>query len=334
MFDLKNRPDSSNVNPTKKPKKPCVTILRELPREFARLGPSYLTRRATHPAFAPYPTLDSLVKKLTQYTPESREERLALIGVLIELHRQAGHRVWTALLLRVFRPMLNKIREKLVGGTPEDLDAALVTSFLEAIRLVDTAKDPPRTPRFVRWRTRRLVFRALKVEASWEDVGFGEDHEVVPDPCTEGELLLIGVWLREENADAESIELVRTLFERGALSALVRRRHGELSPKEHQRVYRRLQDKRLRLIRRFRRRLRSEMDHRRGSEPVARIESLEAKGDSATKSGPRLNEESLLECPLATGGTDGFAPEAPQSSTRCTANAGPELLTSSKDGSS
>ena len=334
MFDRKHTTQPQGPHPTKKRKKPTVAVLHELSAEILRLAPQYPRLQSAHPTLEHYPTLDSLVRKLTQYTPESREERLALIGVLMDLHRQSGHRVWTTVLLRVFRPMLNKIREKLIGGTAEELDAALITSFLEALRIVDTRQDPVWLPKQVRWRTRKLVFRALKAETDWDSVGFGEDHEVVPDPCTEGELLLIGVWLREENADAESIELVRTSFERGALSALVRRRHGELSPEEHQRVYRRLQDKRLRLIRRFRHRLRSEMDQRRRSETVSGIDSLEAGVESATKSGPRLTEESRLECTPACAETDGFAPEAPHSSTHFTTNSGPELLTFSKDGSS
>jgi hypothetical protein len=273
MFDLKHTPSTINPNAVKKPKKPCVAILRQLPREFALLARSYRTRRAWHPAFADYPTLESLVEVLTRYVPETRTERLALIRVLIVLHRESGDRLWTALLLRVFRPMLNRTREKLVGATAEELDAALITAFLEALRVVDTNQDPVWLPKHVRWRTRKLVFRALKAETDWESVGFGEDHEVVPDPCTEEELFLIGVWLRDEKADTESIELVRAL-EHGTLSALVQRRYPDLSPKDYQRVYRRLQTKRLRIIARLRRRLRSEMDQRHRSSVPPPAESI------------------------------------------------------------
>jgi hypothetical protein len=268
MFDLKhanpiNRPTTAN-KPPKKPKKPSVRILRELARELARLGPAYRKQRTAHPALADYPTLDSLVEALTRYVPETKAARLGLIAALIDLHRESGDRVWATILLRLFRPMLNKIREKLVGAPADELDAALITAFLEALRVIDTTQDPVWIPKQVRWRTRRLVFRALKAETDWDDVGFGEDHEVVPDPCTGAELFLVGVWLRDEGADAESIELVRTL-ERGSLSALVRRRYPDLSSKEYERVYRRLQDKRLRIIARLRRRLRSEMDQRHRS---------------------------------------------------------------------
>jgi hypothetical protein len=290
MFDLKHIPSTINPNATKKPKKPCVAILRQLPREFALLARTYRSRRSWHPAFADYPTLGSLVEVLTRYVPETRTERLALIRVLIVLHRESGDRLWTALLLRVFRPMLNRTREKLVGAPAEELDAALITAFLEALRIVDTNQDPVWLPKHVRWRTRKLVFRALKAETDWEAVGFGEDHEVVPDPCTEAELFLIGVWLRDEKADAESIELVRTL-EHGALSALVRRRYPDLSPEDYTRVYRRLQDKRLRIISRLRRRLRLEMDHRWGASgppPTEPPSSPEPSPEPASVSPTRL----------------------------------------------
>jgi hypothetical protein len=296
MFDLKNRPESPNSNPTKKPKRPTVTILRELPREFARLAPSYLKRRAAHPAFAPYPTLDSLVTALTRYVPETKAERLVLIGALIDLHRESGDRLWTALLLRVFRPMLNKIREKLVGAPAEELDAALITAFLEALRVVDTKQDSVWLPKLVRWRTRRLVFRALKVETEWEDVGFGEDCETEPDPATEGDLLLVGVWLREDHGDTDSVELLRTLFEHGALWTLVMKRYDGCSEKEVKRAYCRLQSKRKRLIHRLRHRLRSETREARRSQPsvpaapvsgVTVSESETATVDVAPKSGER-----------------------------------------------
>jgi hypothetical protein len=254
---------------SKKPshaKKSSVKILRELPREFVRLEHSYRTRRGAHPAFAHYPTLDSLVDVLTRYVPDTKTERLALIGVLIHLQRESGDRVWTTLLLRVFRPMLNKIREKLVGEAADELDAALIAAFLEALRAIDT-KDPVWIPKHVRWRTRRIVFRALKAKADWDDVGFGVECETEPDPATEGDLLLVGVWLREEHGDTESVELLRTLFEHGALGTLVMKRFDGCSLSEMRQAYRRLQRKRKRLIHRLRHRLRHEAREERLSQP-------------------------------------------------------------------
>jgi len=64
---------------------------------------------------------------------------------------------------------------------------------------------------------------------------------------------------------------VRTLFERGALWTLVRRRYADRSPREQARAYRRLQGKRRRLVLRFRRRLRHEVCVRRGSEATAAV---------------------------------------------------------------
>lgn len=251
------------------PKKPSVLILRQLPGELARLGPEYASRQRAHLALAPYPTLDSLVAKLTLSSHESESERLALIATLIDLHRESRHPVWTTTLLRVFRPMLNRIRAKLVGAPADELDAALVSSFLETLLVVDTNKDPSRIAKLVRWSTRRLLFRVLKGDADWEEIGFGVDCETEPDPATEGEPILIAVWLHEEQGDAESVELVRTLFERGALWTLVRRRYRDRSPKEQMHAYRRLQGKRHRLVQRFRRRLRHEMGPPRRAEASA-----------------------------------------------------------------
>jgi hypothetical protein len=249
--------------PIKKPKKPSVTVLRQLPRELARLAPLYESRRDAHPALTPYRTLDSLVATLTHYTPESKSDRIALISALIDVHRESRHPVWTTVLLRVFRPMLNRIREKLVGAPADELDAALLSSFLEALLVVDTKGDPALIPKLVRWRTRRLLFRTLGEEAQWEAVGFGVDCETEPDPATEGDTFLVAVWLRKEQGDAESVELVRTLFEHGALWTLVRRRYADRSTKEQMRAYHRLQGKRRRMIQRLRHRLRHEVREQR-----------------------------------------------------------------------
>jgi hypothetical protein len=258
-----------------KPKKPKVRILRELPEELARLAPLYLSRHSAHPALAPYPTLDSLVATLTLYTPESKPERLALIGSLIDLHRDSGHRLWSTLLLRVFRPMLNNIRGALEGGVAEELDAALVSSFLEALRVVDT-KASPLVAKLVRWRTRRFFFRRLKGDTRWEEIGFGVEGDTAPDPATEVDPMLIAVWLREERQDDDSVELIRTLFDRGVLWTLVRRRYAARSSQEQLHEYRRLQGRRRRLVQRFRRRLRHEVGESRQSTVVtsAEVESV------------------------------------------------------------
>jgi hypothetical protein len=93
---------------------------------------------------------------------------------------------------------------------------------------------------------------------AWEEVGFGTDADLEPDPSTVYEPPLIGVWLEGYGTRPEQAKLLATLVDRGGLRALVRRRHSDLDTAGQTRAFRCLQQRRRRLVARLRDELRAE----------------------------------------------------------------------------
>ena len=107
-------------------------------------------------------------------------------------------------------------------------DGILAEAFQEALGRV-TTDAPLRIFMYVRQELRREVFKALEEITAWEEVGFGTDADLEPDPSTVYAPPLIGVWLEGYGTLPEQAELLATLVDRGGLKALVHRRHGDLA---------------------------------------------------------------------------------------------------------
>jgi len=218
--------------------------------ELALVGPRYAARRFDHPALASYPTISSLlaetapirVDKKWRVTPEGAR----ILCALIELHQRTSRdRLWVAILFRAFEAMLKATARRLKGGSRDDQTSLLLASFSRALVRVDPKRDPERIAMYVRYRTRRALFRALKKELEWDDTGFGIDAELCADPVWLSHPLLDGTWAGPRSLDdAPNETLASTKEHRGALWALVRQRYGSLPEKELVRAYRRLQRRR------------------------------------------------------------------------------------------
>jgi hypothetical protein len=192
-----------------------------LAHELELLAPTYARLHVEHPALAEYPTLASLLERLTAGPRDDAKRHL--LAALVGIRRSRPHRLWVAVLLRAFRPMLGKIWKKLYGSDPQERLALLLLSFQWAILHIDPRRDPIRIGMYVRQATWRRVIVALTKELRWNDIGFGEDADQVAI----------------EDSDAtpgDRLRLLRALFERGALLAHVRRSHPGLSDKDHARV--------------------------------------------------------------------------------------------------
>jgi hypothetical protein len=225
-----------------------------LTRELRLLAPRYEARRFEHPTLASYPSIDSLLAE-TEPRKEGKKqvvspEGSAILCALLDLHRRTRDRLWGAVLLRAFQPMMLAVGKKLIGGTRDERDAVLLASFHDAILRVDPARDPLRIAMYVRQETRRGVFRELRKELDWESIGFGEEADLCsdavsfePPPCLRGAGSggLSGLATRA---------LMSTVRSHGALWELVRQHYGSLSPKEQARVYRRLRQRRRRHVER------------------------------------------------------------------------------------
>jgi len=225
--------------------------------ELSLLAPRYAAERLGHPALVPYPTIAALLD-VTKARKEGKKHRVSLEGAavlcaLVDLHRRTRARLWGALLLRAFRPMIRATAKRLVGGSGDERVALLLASFLEAVLRVDPRRDSPRIAMYVRQATRRGVFRELRKERTWEDVGFGEDADLCLDPATVEPPALRGVWARGRGQKGH--EIVPVAQVRGGLWLLVRRHHGSLPADQQARIYRRLQQRRRRAAERLRDRM-------------------------------------------------------------------------------
>jgi hypothetical protein len=229
-----------------------------LTAELALVAPRYDAQRFEHPVLASYGSLDALFaetepKKQGKKTVVSPEGSAILVA-LVDLHAKTRDRLWGALLLRAFRPMLLNVSRRLRGGSRDDRDAVLLMSFHEALLRVDPLRDPARIAMYVRQETRRRVFRALGDELEWQDVGFGTEADLCADPKSPPEPSLLSRRWKASKAVCKGAppSLLDTSVDRGALWSLVRKEHGSLSAKEQARIYRRLQKRRHRIVGRVR----------------------------------------------------------------------------------
>jgi hypothetical protein len=237
---------------------PLKAFFAGLTDELALVAPRYDAQRFEHPVLASYGSLDALFaetepKKQGEKTVVSPEGSAILVA-LVGLHAKSRDRLWGALLLRAFRPMLLKVARRLRGGSRDDRDALLLMSFHEALLRVDPLKDPLRIAMYVRQETRRRVFRALGDELEWADIGFGTEADLCADPKSPPEPSLLSRRWKASKAVCKGApsSLLDTALDRGELWSLVRKEHGSLPAKEQARIYRRLQKQRHRLVGRLR----------------------------------------------------------------------------------
>jgi hypothetical protein len=251
-------------------------IVEQMNRGLGRYLEKYVAAVKTVPALGPYPTLDMLLEALRLSSALSYGERTAIALALVRAQRAAPHPLWQQILLHAYQPMLCRVRKGL-GGNRDELDQHVLTCFLIAVDEVPLVADPGRLPMHLRERTRRAVFRGLGAESRQRKLRESVEaflaerprQQRAPDdrdpPATRGEHALLE---RARNAKGELGPLLRTCGQRADLRALAREQCPHVSKDELERVYRRLQKKRHRLVVKLRR--------RSGANPTRLIESHEA----------------------------------------------------------
>jgi hypothetical protein len=217
--------------PTKKCRRVLTpkTLFHGLARELALLGSVYAKLRADHPALYAYPTLPRLLERITVGPRDDAKKEL--IASLIAIRQSSPHRLWVAILLRAFRPMLAKLWKELFGSDGQERFALLLLGFQAAIGHVNPTRDPVRIGMYVRQATRRRAILALSKELSWSDVGFGEDADECADTRKDD--------TRKDDARARRRSL-EPLLRGSALQTYVRRAYPTLSSEEQTREYQRL----------------------------------------------------------------------------------------------
>jgi hypothetical protein len=214
-----------------------------LSKELDRLAPRYA---ANPPAeLSAFPTLPDLLARLTDAQARGTLSHGSLVCSVVAIHQSTPHRLWVAILLRSFRPMIRRIFKKLVGADREERLALLLTSFQEAVRRVDPRRDPLRIGMYLKQATRRGVFAELRQERDWEEIGFGTEADEEPDSEAEARALATE-WLKD-TPDTDR-ELIATAADHGALWALVQRAHPAVGPAERLRIYRQLRYRRKQLL--------------------------------------------------------------------------------------
>jgi hypothetical protein len=233
-------------------------LLNTIPFELTRLHSAYEAAAPAHPCLAPYPTLPALLACLRRTRGPSTPTRKALVASLVRIHQTFPHPVWSTILIHVFTPPIKKLRKELRGSDQETRDEIIVVAFHEGLVDVRT-DDPQRIFMYVRQGLRRRVFKALEEVAAWEEVGFGVDADLVPDPTTLSEPPLIRSWLRCRGAGPQKMELLETLVDRGGLQRLILKRYPDLDEAGQARALWCLHKRRQRLVGELRRQLRAEM---------------------------------------------------------------------------
>jgi len=214
-----------------------TVIFEGLTRELDQLAPVY--ERIRPEALSVHPTLAGLLGRLAQKEPGDTS---ALLCAVLIAHQETPHRLWGAILLQTFRPMVRHVFKKLLGADRDERMTLLLNSFQEAIRRVDPHKDPVRIAMYIRQATRRLVFAALRHQREWEEIGFGVSPDKTPDPQVE-----VRAVAADRVAEMPDLALLHVGRERGALWEWVQHEVPGAET-EQLRVYHRLRRRRQRLV--------------------------------------------------------------------------------------
>jgi hypothetical protein len=222
-------PSTSAEVPMKKNRRTLTpkSLFRGLARELRLLAPQYARLRADRPALAPYATLPALIARLTKGASDKAKSEL--VAALLAIHQEAPHRLWSALLIRAFRPMMARLWKELFGTDGEERLALLLLSFQEALQHVDPHRDPVRIGMYVRQATRRRILVALGYEHRWSAMGFGDEPDEQVDPHAV-----------DASVVTERAAVLTELRRPGALAAHIRRVHPSLSRTEQARIYHQL----------------------------------------------------------------------------------------------
>ena len=215
-------------------------LLRE---ELERLAPRYAAVCVKHPQLSAYPTLASLVGRFTDREKNksraAQRERSELLAAVIGAFQPTRDRLWGAILVAAFRPML--ATKRFYGADPEEREAIFFAALTEVVDKLDVGQSPDQVHAIV-WRgAKKALVRQLRRQTAWSDVGFGDDADATPDPTSSLPESLLAAWLLSRGAeDRPDLDLVIRVHEWGSLASYVKAEYAALPPAERSRVYGRL----------------------------------------------------------------------------------------------
>jgi hypothetical protein len=245
-------------------------LARILDEELKRLAPSYVSACIDHAPLSPYPTLASLVDRLTDREKNkshaAQRERSELLAVVIGAFQPTHDRLWGAILVAAFRPML--ATKRFYGAEPEEREAIFFAALTEVVDKLDVRQSPDQVHAIVWRRAKKALVRKLERQTAWIDVGFGDDADATPDPTSWLPEPMLAAWLLSRGAeDRPDLDLVLRVHEWGSLMAYVKAEHAALSPRERSRIYERLKTRHRRAVADLRESLGGAPEQARGSVP-------------------------------------------------------------------
>jgi len=232
-----------------------------LAQELVRFAPRYASRCAEHPPLAAYPTFPALVDRLVDpkknKSHAGQRERAPMLCAVIEAYQKTHDRLWGAILVAAFRPMLEK--KRLYGADPEEREAVFFAALTEVVEKLDVRKNPEHVHAIVWRRAKKSLVRKLVRHKAWTEVGFGENAERTQDQASWLPQPLLAAWMLSHAANAATtgafsdshpagagaedrpdLDLVIRVAEWGSLAAYVDAEYGALAPAARARVYARL----------------------------------------------------------------------------------------------
>jgi hypothetical protein len=226
-------------------------LARLLGTELERLAPRYASLSVEHAPLVAYPTLASLVSRLTdRETNKSRaaqRERSELLSAVIGAYQPAHDRLWSTILVAAFRPML--ATKRFYGADPEEREAIFFAALTEVVGKLDVRQRPDHVHAIVWLTAKKALVRKLRQHTAWSEVGFGDDADATPDATSWLPEPWLAAWLLSRGAkDRPDLDLVVRVEEWGSLTAYVEAEHAALPPTERSRVYGRLQKRHRRAV--------------------------------------------------------------------------------------
>jgi hypothetical protein len=228
-----------------------INLARLLNRELERLAPRYAALSTEHAPLAAYPSLASLVDRLTypkkNKSRAAQRERSELLAVIIGAYQPTRDRLWAAILVAAFRPML--ATKRFYGADPEEREAIFFAALTEVVGKLDVRRRPDQVHTIV-WRgAKQALVRKLRQQTTWSEVGFGDDADATPDATSWLPQPWLAAWLLSRGReDRPDLDLLVRVEECGSLKAYVEAEYAALPPTERSRVYGRLQSRHRRAV--------------------------------------------------------------------------------------
>jgi hypothetical protein len=226
-------------------------LARILEEELKHLAPRYAFVCVEHAQLSAYPTLASLVDRLTDRDKNkslaAQRERSELLATVIGAYQPTHDRLWGAILVAAFHPML--AAKRFYGADPEEREAIFFAALTKVVDKLDVRQRPDEVHAIVWRRAKKALVRKLKRQTAWSDVGFGDDADATPDPTSWLPEPLLAAWLLSRGTeDRPDLDLVLRVHEWGSLMAYVKAEYAASTPRERSRIYERLKRRHRRAV--------------------------------------------------------------------------------------